>query len=202
MDNQDIRALKILEETDNGQLPSQRYLADRLNVSLGLVNSFLKRLVNKGYFKITSIPANRVKYILTPKGAAEKSRLTYEYIQYSFKFYKESRLRLQKIFSRLSNESVRKIVFYSVSDLTEVAYLSMLESDISLAAIVDATREGETIIGREIIGLDKLVNYGYDRVLLTGIGNEDRSIGQLVEHGVAVDDIVLIVDRKIGHLEN
>ena len=77
MDNQDIRTLKLLEEIENGHVPSQRDLAKTLNVSLGLVNSFIKRLAHKGYFKITTIPKNRVKYILTPKGAAEKARLTY-----------------------------------------------------------------------------------------------------------------------------
>ena len=39
MDTQDIRTLKILEEIDRDQPPSQRDLATTLNVSLGLVNS-------------------------------------------------------------------------------------------------------------------------------------------------------------------
>jgi len=72
MDNQDLRTLKILEEIEKDKTPSQRYLAGKLNISLGLVNSFIKRLAQKGLFKIKNIPKNRVKYILTPKGAAEK----------------------------------------------------------------------------------------------------------------------------------
>ena len=84
MHEKDLRTLRILEEIDRKRSPSQRYLAKKLNISLGLVNSFLKRLAQKGYFKITNIPKNRVKYILTSKGAFEKTRLTYEYIHYSF----------------------------------------------------------------------------------------------------------------------
>ncbi len=94
MDNQDLRTLKILEEIEKDKDPSQRYLAGKLNISLGLVNSFIKRLAQKGLFKIKNIPKNRVKYILTPKGAAEKTRLTYQYIQYSFQFYKSARQKL------------------------------------------------------------------------------------------------------------
>ena len=56
MDTQDIRTLKILQEYDAGDSPSQRYLSRKLDISLGLVNSFLKRLAKKGYFKITTIP--------------------------------------------------------------------------------------------------------------------------------------------------
>ena len=51
METQDLRTLKILEEIDNDHTPSQRELAQKLDISLGLVNSFIKRLVNKGYFK-------------------------------------------------------------------------------------------------------------------------------------------------------
>ena len=68
---------------------SQRDLSRRLNLSLGLVNTFLKRLVNKGYFKVKTMPRNRVKYFLTPKGIARKSRLTVEYLHYSINFYHE-----------------------------------------------------------------------------------------------------------------
>ena len=73
MENQDIRTLKLLEEIDNDRTPTQRDLSKKLNISLGLVNLFIKRLGKKGYFKIKTIPKNRVKYILTPKGAAEKT---------------------------------------------------------------------------------------------------------------------------------
>ena len=59
MDNQDIRTLKILEEIGTDNVPSQRELARKLNVSLGLVNSFVKRLAQKGYFKVTTIPKCR-----------------------------------------------------------------------------------------------------------------------------------------------
>ena len=95
MNKIDIRTLKILEEIENDHTPSQRDLSKKLNISLGLVNSFVKRLVQKGYLKITTIPKNRVKYILTPKGAAEKTRLTYQYIQHSLAFLASPKLIFQ-----------------------------------------------------------------------------------------------------------
>ena len=101
MDPKDIRTLKILEKVDNDIVPSQRDLARDLNISLGLVNSFIKRLVKKGYFKARHIPKNRMRYFLTPKGASEKTRLTYEYIQYSYNFYKEARQKLRALYTCL-----------------------------------------------------------------------------------------------------
>ena len=48
--------------------------------------------------KASSIPRKRIRYILTPKGMAEKSRLTYRYIQFSYQYYREARQKLQKLF--------------------------------------------------------------------------------------------------------
>ena len=120
MNNNDIRTLKILEEIDKGRAPSQRYLAKELNVSLGLVNSFIKRLVNKGYFKITTIPKNRVRYIMTPMGIAEKSRLTYEFIRYSHKFYSDACQKLRDLYQLLEKAGCNRIVLYGANDFAEI----------------------------------------------------------------------------------
>ena len=137
MDPHDLRTLQLLEEIEKNHMPSQRHLARQLNISLGLVNSFVKRLAQKGYFKITHIPKNRVKYILTPKGAAEKTRLTYEYIKYSYTFYRDARIKLRKLLSELEGQGVGSIAFYGISDFAEIAFLSLQETGISLAAIFD-----------------------------------------------------------------
>ena len=98
MNPTDLRTLKILEKVDGDGPPSQRDLARDLNISLGLVNSFIKRLVEKGFFKIEHLPKNRIQYILTPRGVAERSRLTYEYIQQSFVFYKDTRKKMEDLY--------------------------------------------------------------------------------------------------------
>ncbi|MFC1826021.1 transcriptional regulator, partial [Thermodesulfobacteriota bacterium] len=113
-----------------------------MNISLGLVNSFIKRLVKKGYCKVTSIPKNRVKYILTPKGATEKTRLTYKYIQHSYKFYKDARQKLSKQFKDLESQGVQRIVFYGANDLAEIAYISLQETSIDIAVVVDDEKIG------------------------------------------------------------
>src|SRR4029079_12253905 len=83
--------LGLLEsvERDGGQ--SQRRLASELGIALGLVNAYLKRCVTKGLVKVNEIPARRYGYFLTPQGFAEKSRLTVEYLSYSFSFFREAR---------------------------------------------------------------------------------------------------------------
>lgn len=191
MDSQDIRTLKILEEIDRDQTASQRSLARNLNVSLGLVNLFIKRLANKGYFKITNIPRNRVKYILTPKGAAEKTRLTYEFIKYSFRFYKTARKNLRDRLSSLESQGVRSIVFYGVGDLAEIAYISLQESEIELAAVVDRKEKGKSFFGITIVDPSRLGELEFDRVMLTRLERpSDDYLAEFEKAGIDQGHIV------------
>ena len=76
MKKEDIQELKIMEEFGRSDgIASQREIARKLEISLGLVNAFVKRIVRKGYFKVSTILGRRVRYLLTPKGIVENSRL-------------------------------------------------------------------------------------------------------------------------------
>ena len=192
MDHLDIRTLKLLEEIEKDEITSQRALSQKLNISLGLVNSFVKRLAQKGYFKITTIPKNRVKYILTPKGAAEKARLTYHYIQFSYKFYKGTRQRLNSLFQELVSQGVSRVVFYGSGDLAEIAYLSLLEVPIELVAIVDEINYGNKFMGMELASPEDLEKVLYEKIIITGFNSMDKIKEKLIIRGITENKIVLL----------
>jgi DNA-binding MarR family transcriptional regulator len=188
MDNKEIRSLKILEEIDSNQKLTQRDLSKKLDISLGLANSFVKRLANKGYLKITTIPKNRIKYILTPKGAAEKT--TYQYIQFSFEFYRKTRKNLRELFKRLNAQGVKRIVFYGVSEFAEIAYLSLKETPIEVVALVDDEREGEHLIGFKVENSAILNSISYDKILITSINLQDEAIENILNVGIPREKII------------
>ncbi len=192
MDHRDIRTLQLLEELEKNHSPSQRELSQKLNISLGLVNSFIKRLAKKGYFKITTIPKNRIKYILTPKGAAEKTRLTYEYIKYSFEFYKGTRGKLRKLFYELGQQGAGSIVFYGAGDLAEIAYLSLQETPIHLLAIVDNLKIGKRFIGFTIVAPETLPSLKFDRILITSMGSIDTVLEKILKQGIPRSKVVML----------
>lgn len=181
MDHHDIHALRILEEIEKDNSQSQRELARKLNISLGLVNSFIKRLAHKGYFKVTTIPKNRARYILTPKGFAEKTRLTYEFIQYSFHFYKTARGKLKTLLSTLENGGVQNLIFYGASDLAEIAYVSLRETNLELVGIVDDFKSGEKFLGLTIMHPSILRRLKYDKIIVTSISSKDAIYDNLIK---------------------
>ena len=192
MDPIDLRTLKLLEKVDNDGTPSQRDLARDLNISLGLVNSFIKRLAKKGYFKIGHLPKNRVRYILTPRGVAEKSRLTYEYIQYSFKFYRDARQKLRDLYAELETQGVRRIVFYGADDLAEIAYISLQQSRIELVAVVDDGSIGKKFMQFTVAHPDRFVSLWFYRILIATINSTESIFEKIATMGISASRVVEI----------
>jgi DNA-binding MarR family transcriptional regulator len=82
--------LELLNAIDQRSDLSQRNLAQQMGIALGLTNSYLKRCARKGLVKVSEAPANRYLYYLTPKGFAEKARLTGRYLANSLTFYRQA----------------------------------------------------------------------------------------------------------------
>lgn len=192
MDYQDLRTLQLLEEIERSSTPSQRDLAKKLNISLGLVNSFIKRLAQKGYFKVTTIPRNRVKYILTPKGAAEKTQLTYEYIQYSYRYFKEARKKLRQLFLSLDEMAVRRIVFYGTGDFAEIAFISLKDTSLKLVAMVDGRNKGDKFFGENVLSPEVLLSLEYDRILITAVEQREQIFKAIIDAGLSEEKIVVL----------
>jgi EPS-associated MarR family transcriptional regulator len=71
----------------------QRKLAKDLGFSLGKLNYCMKALKNKGLVKINNFKQNNSKlnylYIITPKGLAEKTKMTIRFMKLKIKEYDE-----------------------------------------------------------------------------------------------------------------
>jgi DNA-binding MarR family transcriptional regulator len=140
MNNQqkeDTATLEILQAIEEKKDVTQRHIADRLDVALGLANSYLKRCVRKGLVKIHQAPANRYLYYLTPKGFSEKSRLTAEYLSTSFDFYRRAGDSLTDIYKQCVSQGHKDILFCGVSELAEIASTRSHEHDINIVGGFD-----------------------------------------------------------------
>src|SRR6516225_10607653 len=125
-DNQRIM-LGLLQsvERDGGQ--SQRRLAADLGIALGLVNAYLKRCIKKGLVKVSEAPARRYAYYLTPQGFAEKSRLTVDYMSYSFSLFRRARSDYAKVLGVARERGWTRIVLAGLSDLAEIATICAID---------------------------------------------------------------------------
>ena len=58
---------------------NQRDLSRKMNLSLGMTNLLIRRLVTKGYIRIRQLNKKKVEYLLTPQGFAEKMQKSVRY---------------------------------------------------------------------------------------------------------------------------
>jgi len=195
MDLQGQRDLQLLNEVEQDSYVTQRSLATKLGVALGLTNLYLKRLARKGYIKITTIPSHRIKYLLTPRGMAEKSRLTYQYMQYSLTYYREMRQRLKQVLAELSKAGAKRIAVYGTGELAELAYLTLREMDLTLVGFVDGG-QAQTFLSYPLWQVEALSGWAYDAVLIADLTDTKKVHARLLRAGVLKDKIVILGPEK------
>jgi DNA-binding MarR family transcriptional regulator len=183
------RDLEILSAVASGEPVTQRNLAQRLGIALGLANLYLKRLTRKGYIKVTTIPPNRLRYLLTPKGIAEKTRLTYEYIEYSLKLYRSARHVLRDTLLPLVQQGKRRGAIYGTSEAAELAFLTLKEMGVWVSLVVaEDGREG-TFFGAPIRPLAELAHDDVDLIVVASFSDSDGAVGALAARGVPREKI-------------
>jgi DNA-binding MarR family transcriptional regulator len=177
------RELEILKTLAEGRPVTQRALARRLGIALGLTNLYLKRLVRKGYVKITTIPRHRLKYLVTPRGVAQKTRLSYEYLHYSLRLYREAREALRETLAPLVRSGERRIALYGTGEAAVLAYLTLREMGIEPAAILDG-QDGGCFLGQPVRSIDVVTLGDYERIVVATLALPDGVVAELERRGV------------------
>jgi DNA-binding MarR family transcriptional regulator len=171
--------LNLLNSVDDGA-QSQRRIAEELGIALGLVNMYLKRCVKKGYVKVSQAPARRYGYYLTPKGFAEKSRLTVQYLSDSFSFFREAREDCVSTFALAKERNLRSVLLWGRSDLAEIAVLSAVDCGVSIVAILDPNADGTQFLGKPVVADCRDSSVSFDAVMITDVTDSQNAYGEAV----------------------
>lgn len=180
----DHRALLLMHELEDGTPLSQREIAGRLGIALGLVNAYLKTLVHKGYIQIKAYPRNRYAYLLTPEGFAEKSRLAYQHVSQFHRLFRTARQDSSNIFSRLRDQGVNEIAFCGVDEFTEIAYLSLFDAGLTLSAVYDNNQDGVIFLGKAVQKLHDGMSLTSTPIVITSLRHADLYHKELLNHGI------------------
>lgn len=191
--------LGLLRSLDEDGGRSQRRLAAELGIALGLVNAYLKRCVNKGLVKVQNVPARRYAYYLTPKGFAEKSRLTVTYLSQSFSFFREAKSDCVAMFEVAKSRGVRTAVLMGRSDLAEIAVLCAMESGVEVVALVDAGAKPGQFLGIPLVGSFEAVEPKFDAVVITDLVGTYESLNLALK---SFDRDRVLLPRLLGVMKN
>lgn len=182
------RDLRILSAIEEGAPLTQRALAERLDVALGLANLCLKRLARQGYIKVVRFndrPAarKRLRYLLTAKGLAEKSRLTYEHMVYSLNLYRRTRQTLRESLGWLAERGLKRVALYGTGDAAELAYLTLKECGLEPVGVYAAAPDGR-FLGFPVLPVSALNVDEIDGLVVATFERPEPHVLELQRQGV------------------
>lgn len=192
--------LRLLQSVERDGKMSQRRLASELDIALGLVNLYLRRCVKKGLVKMTEAPARRYAYFLTPKGFAEKSRLTLQYLTYSFSFFRSARADCTVALEAAHARGWNRIALAGVSDLAEISIICALECGVEIVAVVDPAASGARYVGRPLLPSFCSIAEPCDAAMLTDLMNSSETLATAFAH--FGQERVLIPALLSGRVDN
>ena len=133
LENCTERDLVILEKIEGDPDTPQAAMATQLEVAVGTINWHLKRLIEKGYVKVSRVERRKLKYIITPEGIALRARLTLDYIQNSFNLYRLVRERVIEALKDVHAAGYHTVHIEGSGDVAEICRLTCLEQEIQVS---------------------------------------------------------------------
>ncbi len=193
VENDPARELMILSEVQDSPQTSQRHLAQRLGVSLGLTNLLLRNLSRKGYVRITQAGWRRWLYALTPAGFSRKVQLAVAYISRFMDQYRMIRRTLREELDTLALHAESRVAIYGTDEFAELVYLGLREFSIEEVMVFDAgAQDGRRFLGIPIRDVATLRPDQYDRVMVAVLDDVQARSVELRNLGVTPEQLVTL----------
>ena len=133
--------MESLGEAERAQTHiTQRELATRVGLSLGMTNALLRRFAEKGWVKLTRLSAKSVHYALTPEGVMEVARRTTRYFRSAARNAEQYRVRLEQFVLRTKQAGTQTLVLAGASELDFLLEFACDRHDMVFVRTADLTR--------------------------------------------------------------
>ena len=189
MDVEAHRDLQLLQAVEANARVTQRTLANKLGIALGLTNIYIRRLVRKGYIKCVNVQSNRIAYLITPRGVTEKARLTYEFMEYSLHLYKEVRRHLHAVL-RSRAADAQRLAIYGRGEAAELAYLSLKELGLEPVAIFDDAVG--VFLGMPVYDIRDHGSISFDLLIVGSLELNQPLTERLIGLGITAERLVML----------
>ena len=195
MKSESRHQLELLEALSENAHTTQRGLASKVGIALGLTNIYLRRLVHKGYVKCVNAKSNRLMYMITPTGLAEKTRLTYEFMEYSLRLYRTARLRVRAVLEPLVAQQQLRVALYGTGEAAELAYICLKELGVEPVAIFN---EGVApgLFNLPARGMAEHGSIGFDLMIVATFDDPAPILAELQRNGIGRERLVAIRESR------
>ena len=142
---------QLLEHVEHHDSVSQDGFAKQIGIAKGLANAYFNRCLRKGWIKLRQVPKQRFLYYLTPKGFAEKARLTAQFLTHSYHFYREAREDIVALLKDAEKHGRRRLAVLGVGELAEITAIVSEECPVELVGFVAPGSVRQRIAGHPVV---------------------------------------------------
>ena len=144
----------LLNEIAQDSMVTQANLSDRLGIAVGSVNWYIKRLIHRGWVKVSHLDRTRLKYDLTPEGMKVFTQRALSYARDSLKVYGNFRDKAKALVIDLKQQGVQHVYLNGDDETMDILRLTCIEaglqiSDIPDECVLEATGQGYLVVHRQ-----------------------------------------------------
>ncbi len=194
------RELRLLEEVELTPEMTQRRLASKLGVALGVANLLVRTMAKKGHIRATHLGWKRWVYIVTPAGFARKISLTLAYVDRFLDHYQRVRSLLRDELNALNLNAESRIAIYGTDELTELVYLCLRDMGVTEIEALDHNANGRRLLGVEVQSLEAMDATDYSLVMIAFPTRDESRRDSLIANGVSPSKIVTILQSGLTDL--
>ncbi len=197
MNIESLRDLQLLDDISSEAVLTQRSIAQKRGLALGLTNLLIRRLVQKGYIEIVGLRRNKMRYLITAQGLAAKARLTYEYLEYSLFFYRQIRAFLTHALSRIRQSDGKDVLLFGTGEVAEIAFVILRQNGFNLVAVMDEHAPTDAFfLSHPVKRLSEMPTMVFDRVVVASLAGRGEIVRRLIERGIPEYKIIAIPDEQ------
>lgn len=125
----------LLNEIAQDSLVTQAALSKRLGIAVGSVNWYVKRLIQRGWIKVSHLDRTRLKYDLTNEGMHVFSQRALLYARDSLKVYGDVRSKAKALVGELKHRGVEQVYLTGSDEMMDILRLTCIENGISFSPV-------------------------------------------------------------------
>lgn len=149
---------KLLDEIARDPLVTQAGLSARLDIAVGSVNWYIKRLIQRGWIKVSHLDRTRLKYDLTSEGMKIFTQRALLYARDSLRIYRELRDKALRVVEQLDDRDIREVYLEATDEMMDIMRLTCIENGIRIRS--DPSGLAIRAVGQEfeVVGLTSAGN--------------------------------------------
>jgi DNA-binding MarR family transcriptional regulator len=126
------KEIELLDAISQDPRVTQSGLSAQLGIAVGSVNWYIKRLITRGYIKVSRLDRTRLQYDLTPEGMSVLTQRALQYMRGSLKVYKELRDEAKNVVAQLAERGITHVYLDGEDEKIDILRLTCIEAGLFL----------------------------------------------------------------------